>query len=214
MSAERLECLLLIGMPGAGKTSCGKALSKLTGYPFADSDDFIEKATGRSISAIFATSGEPYFRNLERSLIEYLLALVKNQNQNQSEQELSILQELLREFVENAKRQGGLILATGGGLPCQAGNLDILARIGLTVHLSCPPETLASRLAGDTARPLLQRSAPSVREKDSSLNRIRELLAQRLDFYEKAAITVDTSISSVEDVAISVRLQVEKAEKV
>ncbi|MCA9806231.1 MAG: hypothetical protein KC777_29890, partial [Cyanobacteria bacterium HKST-UBA02] len=113
-----------------------------------------------------------------------------------------------------AKRQGGLILATGGGLPCQAGNLDILARIGLTVHLSCPPETLASRLAGDTARPLLQRSAPSVREKDSSLNRIRELLAQRLDFYEKAAITVDTSISSVEDVAISVRLQVEKAEKV
>ncbi|MCA9804990.1 MAG: AAA family ATPase, partial [Cyanobacteria bacterium HKST-UBA02] len=108
MSAERLECLLLIGMPGAGKTSCGKALSKLTGYPFADSDDFIEKATGRSISAIFATSGEPYFRNLERSLIEYLLALVKNQNQNQSEQELSILQELLREFVENAKRQGGL----------------------------------------------------------------------------------------------------------
>lgn len=213
MSAfDELRCLLLIGMPGAGKTSCGRALSRQIGYPFADSDDFIEKATGRSISEIFATSGEPYFRKLERHLIESLRLLVKGTEP--SLQELNILDQLLVDFVENAKRHGGLILATGGGLPCQAGNLEILASIGLTVHLSCPSETLAARLAGDTARPLLSRSPASVREKDSSLNRIEELLSQRLDFYEKAAITVDTSLSSVEDVAASVRLQVEKAEKV
>ncbi|MBK9144324.1 MAG: shikimate kinase [Candidatus Melainabacteria bacterium] len=207
-----LRCLLLIGMPGAGKTSCGRALSGQTGYPFADSDDFIEKATGRSIADIFATSGEPYFRKLERHLIESLRRLVEDSGS--SLQELNILDQLLGDFVQNAKRHGGLILATGGGLPCQAGNFEILASIGITVHLSCPPETLASRLAGDTVRPLLSRSAASVREKDSSLNRIRELLAERLDFYEKAAITVDTSLSSVEDVAASVRLAVERAEKV
>lgn len=191
-------------------------MSGQTGYPFADSDDFIEKATGRSIADIFATSGEPYFRKLERQLIESLRRLVEESGS--SLQELNILDQLLGDFVQNAKRQGGLILATGGGLPCQAGNFEILASIGITVHLSCPPEILASRLAGDTARPLLSRSAASVREKDSSLNRIRELLAERLDFYEKAAITVDTSLSSVEDVAASVaasvRLAVERAEKV
>ncbi|CZR01051.1 shikimate kinase [Trichococcus ilyis] len=56
--------IILIGLPGAGKTTLGKLLSNITGYRFIDSDAFIEEKTGKSITELFQ-EGEDHFRSIE-----------------------------------------------------------------------------------------------------------------------------------------------------
>lgn len=66
--------VLLVGLPGAGKTSVGRMLAARIGCAFADSDEMVEREAGRSIPAIFAVEGEAAFRALERRVILSLLA--------------------------------------------------------------------------------------------------------------------------------------------
>jgi shikimate kinase len=66
--------LVLVGLMGAGKTSVGKRLAGHLGVRFVDSDSEIETAAGMSIPEIFATLGEPAFRDGERRVIGRLLA--------------------------------------------------------------------------------------------------------------------------------------------
>lgn len=61
--------LILVGPPGAGKSTVGALVAERLGVPFQDSDALIEAADGRSISDIFVDAGEPYFRELERRTI-------------------------------------------------------------------------------------------------------------------------------------------------
>jgi shikimate kinase len=73
---ERLRLrrsLVLVGLMGAGKTSVGKRLAALLGAPFTDSDTQITEAAGMSIPEIFASLGEPAFRDGERRVIARLL---------------------------------------------------------------------------------------------------------------------------------------------
>lgn len=63
--------ILLIGMPGSGKTTIGKLLSQETGLEFLDMDDFIENYSNRKIPDIFK-EGEDVFRNLESKCCEIL----------------------------------------------------------------------------------------------------------------------------------------------
>ena len=61
--------IVLIGMPGSGKSTLGKALAELTGRPFVDTDDMIVERSGRSIPDIFAEDGEKCFRQIERDCV-------------------------------------------------------------------------------------------------------------------------------------------------
>ena len=61
-----------MGMPGAGKSSVGRATAKLLGWPFVDSDAAIEQAVGQSIPDVFALHGEPYFRQREAETLRAL----------------------------------------------------------------------------------------------------------------------------------------------
>ena len=61
--------VILIGPPGAGKTSVGKALGQRLSAEFADTDVLIEKAAGMRVSDIFTDKGEPFFRELEREIV-------------------------------------------------------------------------------------------------------------------------------------------------
>ena len=68
--------VLLIGMPGAGKTTIGRELSKVLKMNFLDMDEFIERSTGKEIKELFA-QGEEVFRDLESKSCE-LLSTLKN----------------------------------------------------------------------------------------------------------------------------------------
>jgi shikimate kinase len=69
--------IILIGPPGAGKTSVGKALAKKLSLNFLDSDKVVEERSGKSIPEIFITDGEPAFREMERAAV---IDLIENQD--------------------------------------------------------------------------------------------------------------------------------------
>ncbi len=122
-----MKNLILIGFMGAGKTTLGRALAKELSIPFLDTDDMIEEQQQKKISAIFAESGEPYFRDLETQALRQLL-----------------------------ERPQGMIVAVGGGLPVREENRELLKKLGTVAYLEATIDTLEARLRGDTARPKLQ----------------------------------------------------------
>lgn len=122
--------IALVGMPGSGKSTVGRHLSRLLGWSFVDSDVEIERRLGESIRAYFEKHGEDSFRDVESSVIEGLAI------------------------------QPELVLATGGGTVLRATNRATLKRTGHVVYLRATPEDLARRLRHDSQRPLLQGGDP------------------------------------------------------
>jgi shikimate kinase len=120
---------------GAGKTTVGRALAKSLRWNFLDLDDVIEQREHKSVAEIFASSGEPAFRQLESAALAALLQ----------------------------DRQAGsdLILALGGGAFVQKQNRDALISAGaITVLLEAPIEELRRRCQGERkVRPLAQQDA-------------------------------------------------------
>jgi len=119
--------IFLIGLPGAGKTTLGRSLATLVSLPFYDLDKQIEKVEGLSVSEIFTSKGETYFRAKEA--------------------------EVLRSLIDSADP---VILSTGGGTPCFHENMDLMCTTGLTVFLDPSLEIIERRLASNRNRPLLQ----------------------------------------------------------
>jgi shikimate kinase len=125
-----LRSVVLVGLMGAGKTSVGKRLATLLGVPFTDSDTEITAAAGMSIPEIFATLGEPAFRDGERRVIARLLG----------------------------ERPG--VLATGGGAFIEPRTrLDIKAR-ATSVWIRADLDLLWDRVRDRPGRPLLQAPDP------------------------------------------------------
>ena len=111
---------------GAGKSTLGKKLSKAIGYQFVDSDKEISKQQGITISDLFDTKGEAYFRQLEK------------------------------EFIEQLDSNENYIVATGGGLPIYNDLMNKLNEKGITLYLRVKHSTLLLRLKeGQKKRPLI-----------------------------------------------------------
>ena len=66
--------LYLVGMMGAGKSTVGRLLAQQLNYRFVDTDDLIQKSTGKTIPDIFATEGEPAFRAIETAVLAQVSA--------------------------------------------------------------------------------------------------------------------------------------------
>lgn len=68
-----MSTIVLVGVPGAGKTTVGRLLAKALDLEFFDSDQVIESKAGKCVSDIFTQDGEPAFRQIERDTILELL---------------------------------------------------------------------------------------------------------------------------------------------
>jgi shikimate kinase len=65
----KTPAVVLIGPPGAGKSSVGRLLASKLGVPFADSDDLVARSAGKPVGDIFVEDGEQVFRELERAAV-------------------------------------------------------------------------------------------------------------------------------------------------
>ena len=149
--------IFLIGFMGSGKSYTGKRLAHLLGYDFIDLDRMLEEGEKRSISSIFKEEGESRFRELER---QYLQTLGNRQH---------------------------LVLATGGGTPCQVENLEWMKAHGLIIYLKASPALLAHRLSKETQdRPLI-----AGLKNQELLTFIEKKLRERHAAYESADIVVE-----------------------
>ncbi len=141
--------LFLVGPMGAGKSTIGRLLAQALERPFVDSDKEIEARTGASIPLIFEKEGEAGFRAREKAMITELSA-----------------------------RDGGLVLATGGGSVLDPDNRRLLAERGLVIYLAASVDEQLRRTAHDTNRPLLQTANP--RERLATLLALRDPLYREI----------------------------------
>lgn len=122
---ERMEAVLrevaadvtnvvLIGMPGSGKSTVGAALARRLEWPFVDADEEIVRRAGRSISEIFAEDGEERFRTLET------------------------------EVLSDLGKRSGIVLATGGGAVLFERNLPLLRQNGRIYRITRDVSRLAT----------------------------------------------------------------------
>lgn len=124
--------IVLVGMPGAGKSSIGKRLAARYGLPFKDADTEIETAAGLPITEIFARYGEPHFRDGERKVISRLIS------------------------------GPPIVLATGGGAYADARTRAMIREAGaVAVWLHCRLPTLLRRVAGREHRPMFLNADPA-----------------------------------------------------
>lgn len=211
MKEQNIKTVVLIGMPGSGKSTCAKSLAKYWDAHCLDSDSIIEKTFNQSITEIFAKQGEPFFRALEQAFVIHL-ANTLTQSQIDSpksfdQKSMSPLTSYLDRETEaiKKKKNASLILSTGGGLPVHFDNLNLLMSFARVIYLHTKPEILAKRLSEDYSRPLLKAheskiSEEPIKEKVNRLDRITSLLSERESLYRMAHCTIDTSFQSHDEV--------------
>lgn len=116
--------IYLVGFMAAGKTTVARALAARLGWRAEDIDELIEARERRTVADIFAKSGEPYFRALERDILRMLLPLRH------------------------------VVVATGGGTFMDPDNRAAINMDGMSVWLDIPLEEVIARLPADGRRPL------------------------------------------------------------
>lgn len=120
-----MKNIILVGFMGTGKTVVGKALARCLKMKFVDMDGIIEEREGMKIPDIFASKGEPYFREVEKKVAR----------------ELSL--------------ESDLVIAAGGGAVIFKENVKNLKSSGVMICLRAAPEEIFDRIKKHTHRPLL-----------------------------------------------------------
>ncbi|MDC1108577.1 shikimate kinase [Flavobacteriaceae bacterium] len=118
--------IVLLGYMGCGKTTIGKIISKITGKRFIDLDSYIESTTNQTISNIFSSKGEVYFRKIESDCLKVIMGNYDN-----------------------------VILSLGGGTPCYSNNLNLI-KGSKSFYLKYSTTILSNRLINiKSSRPIL-----------------------------------------------------------
>ncbi len=108
--------VVLIGLTGCGKSTVGKRLASKLKLPFIDMDDYIEEQEQMTIREIFATHGEPYFRERET------------------------------EAAKALSEHDGCVIATGGGAILNPQNMEYLKKTGVVLYIDRTPEMILKKL--------------------------------------------------------------------
>ena len=109
--------VVLVGLPGSGKSTFGRQLAQELGFPFLDLDQQIEEKYLKKIPEIFSIYGEGKFREWETETLSDLL-----------------------------DRDTSFILASGGGAPCFNDNMELINSKSISVYLDVPLESISQRL--------------------------------------------------------------------
>ncbi len=121
-----MQSIVLVGLPGAGKTTLAPLVAQLLGCPWCDLDQRLEATLGATISDLFARHGEPWFRARERDAMGAALA------------------------------EPPQVIAAGGGWAAQPGNLAGVTAQAFVVYLSLAVDVAARRIGHPTTRPLVR----------------------------------------------------------
>jgi shikimate kinase len=128
--------VVLIGLPGAGKSTVGKMVAERLHTGYVDIDSILIRKEGKPIAMIFAEKGEPAFRDMERKEVEAALA------------------------------NEPAVIVPGGGWAAQPGNLDGAKPRGYFVYLKARAEVAASRAEPSGTRPVLMGDDPVARMRE------------------------------------------------
>ena len=121
--------VVLVGLPGCGKSTFGRQLAQELKFPYLDLDHQIEDKFQLKIPEIFSIYGEGKFREWETETLSDLL-----------------------------KRDSSFVLATGGGAPCFNDNMDMINQSAISVYLDVPLDAISERLRVSKvqSRPMFQ----------------------------------------------------------
>ena len=111
------ELVYLIGFSGTGKSSVARLIAQALRWSFIDMDEEIESSCGKSISEIFQTKGEKWFRDEESKLLNNIS--VKNKH----------------------------IISTGGGVPVKDQNMNLMLKTGYVICLDASVDQIVARLS-------------------------------------------------------------------
>lgn len=109
--------VVLVGLPGCGKSTFGRQLAHHLTFPYLDLDHQVEEKYQMKIPEIFSIQGEGKFREMETAMLSELL-----------------------------NRDVPFILATGGGTPSFNDNMDLINEKSISVYLDVPLDTISDRL--------------------------------------------------------------------
>jgi len=144
--------IYLLGFMGCGKTSLGKRLAQKLEFDFFDIDHAITGNTGLTVPEIFSQYGEEKFREMEKDALRSTATL------------------------------NNVVVATGGGTPCNQENMDFIKNNGISVYLRMGASSLAHRIVySKKKRPLLDHLAG-----EELLAEIEDRLSAREPYYMQA----------------------------
>lgn len=114
-----MKNIVLIGMPGCGKSTLGKKIAAKLNLPFYDADDVLEEREKRTIKSFFAES-EDAFRQAETRTLKYLSDTLQ-----------------------------GAVIATGGGAVKRSVNMELMGKNGIIIFIDRDPQNILSCIGGD-----------------------------------------------------------------
>ena len=175
--------VILIGAPGAGKTTVGTMLAARLGVQFTDTDAVVEAVAGKPVSDIFVSDGEPEFRRLERAAVSATLA-GGSPGSGQDDSTFT-----------SGTPVAGVVGLGGGAVMDESTQAELAGRA--VVYLQTGFAELAKRVGLDRARPLLIGTNPRAQ--------LKSLLEQRLPVYDRLAwLTVSTDGREPDDIAAEI----------
>ena len=131
-----MKNIYLVGFMGTGKTSVGRKVAQVKNCKFVDMDELIEDREKRSVPDIFALEGEPYFRKIEKRVLEEISG------------------------------KDCQVVSCGGGIVIDAQNIKTMKNTGVVICLTASPEMILERTKRFSHRPLLNVPNPREKIED------------------------------------------------